>query len=215
MSATVLANELKDATTQDGNPDEASLEAALRNYQKARQSQSLTVVDLAHKIQKMEALETPVTKFIQLNLAKRVPIEMLGNIFGQWFAPAAHLKHLPLPSRRGLMPFTDEVKVKPQRRSNVITILFALFLAAIVLLLYPYIQQGQEIPISTPEEGSFIAKMTGLGKSRGVQLYYNMSITVITAIMSVESYRICFSMGLLGRWVLRSSILLPSDFVRD
>lgn len=35
MSATVLANELKDATTQDGNPDEASLEAALRNYQTA------------------------------------------------------------------------------------------------------------------------------------------------------------------------------------
>lgn len=210
MCATVLANELKDATAQDGNANEASLEAALRNYQKARQSQSLTVVDLAHKIQKMEALETPVTKFIQLSLMKRAPIEMLGNAFGQWFAPAEHLKHLPLPSRRGLMPFTDEVKVKPQRRPNIITMLFALFLAAIVLLLYPYIQKGQEIPISTPEESSLIAKMTGLDRSRGIQLYYNMSITVITAIISVESYRICFSMGLLGRWVLRSYSLLIS-----
>jgi len=148
----------------------------------------------------MEALETPVTKFIQLKLAKYLSSETMANVTCQWYAWAPRLKHLPLPPQSNLLPFADEIKMKPKRRSKFITLLFALFLTAVVFLLYPHLQQEEAI-VTYEAKKSLFTRLTGLDRDRSLQLHYNLSITIITAIISIESYRLSLGLSLLGRWV--------------
>lgn len=138
----------------------------------------------------MEALETWLTKFIQLNLIKNAGMEVMANALGKMFAATPRLKYLPRPQRGGFMPFADEVQVKPKRRSGTITMLFTLLLTTFLFLLYPPTQQAK--PTASEKSAKFS------------QMYYNLSVTVITVIISIESYRTCFSLGPLRRWVLES-----------
>ncbi|KAJ5235713.1 uncharacterized protein N7469_004881 [Penicillium citrinum] len=197
QSAATLANELKDAIIDEETPSEARLGLALGYYQKARQAKSLAVVEHSHQLQKMEALETPVTKFIQLKLAKYLSPEIMANATCQWYAWAPRLKHLPLSPQSNFLPFADEIKMKPKRRSKIITLLFALFLIIVVFLLYPHLQQKEAI-VTYEAKKSLFTRLTGLDKDRSLQLHYNLSITIITAIISIESYRMSLGLSLLG-----------------
>ncbi|KAJ5591276.1 hypothetical protein N7450_005248 [Penicillium hetheringtonii] len=178
QSAATLANELKDAIIDEEPPSEA-------------------LVEHSHQLQKMEALETPVTKFIQLKLAKYLSPEIMANATCQWYAWAPRLKHLPLSPQSNFLPFADEIKMKPKRRSKIITLLFALFLIIVVFLLYPHLQQKEAI-VTYEAKKSLFTRLTGLDKDRSLQLHYNLSITIITAIISIESYRMSLGLSLLG-----------------
>ena len=118
----------------------------------------------------------------------------------QWYAWAPRLKHLPLSPQSNFLPFADEIKMKPKRRSKIITLLFALFLIIVVFLLYPHLQQKEAI-VTYEAKKSLFTRLTGLDKDRSLQLHYNLSITIITAIISIESYRMSLGLSLLGRWV--------------
>lgn len=157
---------------------------------------------MASLMQRMEALETPLLKFIQLRIAAKTSIGVFINSLAQWFAPAVRLKYLPLPSRLGLLPFNDEVKIKPKSRPKPANAVWVLMLALLILVHYPLIHQESSTTSGLPALEN-VKKYWGItdGPKRS-RLYFNISMTAVTTIMCIESYRQYFFLKLVGRYVL-------------
>jgi hypothetical protein len=196
MSAAFLANKLKDLLIQpDVSPDEGSLQTAFRNYQESRETQTKMIADMASMMQRMEALDKPILKYIQLHVVPTMGTAAVINSLSQWYPVSTPLKYLPLPSRRGLLPCEYEVKIKPKTRSNLVNAVWILMLVLVVLFHYPLHQRSTPaIPVSEDTGSSKEPQFVQLA-----QLHFHASVAIVNTIICIESYRPFFVTRLIGR----------------
>lgn len=101
-------------------------------------------------MQRMEALETALLKFIELRIAARRLSGSSSILWPSGLPPDIRLKYLLLPSRRGLLPFNGEVELKPKSRSNPANAAWILFPPAAT---HPLVEATRETMGRCTQEG--------------------------------------------------------------
>ena len=197
MSAAFLADQIKSLVDKNEHPDEETLGKAFLEYQRVRTPQDDKIVKMSTLMQRMEALDSPLLKFMQLNMGRVVSIDGFQNGLAKMISPAVRLKYLPLPSRRGRIGFVDEVKMDPKSRSRSANWFWTLAIALVVLLFYPF--RDVSNVTATTEWDSLGSSLLSLDTPIAMQLYSNLSLLVVLSIICVESYRKYFSMQLMSR----------------
>ncbi|KAJ5780716.1 hypothetical protein N7457_005876 [Penicillium paradoxum] len=132
--AACLADELKNLLDRNDKPNKASIEETFARYRQAREIVTRQLVKGAHVMQQMEALETPLLRFIQLKLIRFVSVKMIANQLIEAFTSGIPLQHLPLPSRRGTVPIRRQLEVEPEGRTNIVSKLWVLLLPLIPMV---------------------------------------------------------------------------------
>ena len=197
LSAAHLANEIADTARYGRNPDQASLEKAFYKYQHGRDATAREVVKLSHEMQLLDTLDNWVIKFVRVNFMRYMTNEYLMNTVGFGITPSVRLKHLPLPSKRRLVLFNDQVTIQPRTRSVLVSWLWILLLFIVVMALYPL----RHIDVVNPEKRQTVGqRLLGWDASKAAHFYYHMSLTTFTGILCIESHRKHFAfLNILGR----------------
>jgi hypothetical protein len=111
-----LANKLKELTSEDAVVEDAELQASFREYSRVRRRQVKETIQVAHVLQRMESFDTPVLKFMQQKIVRKMGIHGILTRFPAGFTSAVPLKYIPLPPHRGSLPFNDEIKMNLEDR---------------------------------------------------------------------------------------------------
>ncbi|KAJ5155343.1 hypothetical protein N7492_008146 [Penicillium capsulatum] len=196
LSAAFLADELKSLVERQESPDEDALQKIFLLYQQKRGPAVDKIVALSSKMQRLDALDSFPIRLVQKHLAPRFSIATIQGSLINMLNPAVRLKHLPLPSRRGRLGFIDEVKIEPKRRSSLVNWTWIVLLALVAMVFYP-IRNPSNVTESTEWDTS-ISSGLGLDAWTGMQLQFNLSLSVVLSIAAVESYRSCFFMQFLS-----------------
>jgi hypothetical protein len=197
MSAASLADELKELLDRsDQNPTEKSLQTAFRNYQFSREEQASFIAELTSMMQRMEALDNPIMRYMQLYRIPNLDSAEVLNSMSLSFAPSIRLRHLPLPSRQGILASEYEVKIKAQKRSTLANLIWILLFALAMLFHYHLQRQSTpDKPVSRSSPGSLEGPPLAL-------LHFHASVSVVNTIICIESYRKFFFMKPVGRYVM-------------
>ncbi|GME28065.1 FAD binding domain-containing protein [Neofusicoccum parvum] len=135
-SVAALANVLFKA--MKSHPDGLSDAIVTQVFQETQALRSPRVSKLvkgAHDMQSLQALETPLLKFVALNVAPRTNPETAINIWSDVIVSAVSLDMLDVPKKPRFVPYDDEMPVKPLAHGNlpklsVAAVLMALFAVA-------------------------------------------------------------------------------------
>ena len=203
VSAASLADELKELLDRsDEIPDEGSLQNAFRNYQESREDQTRDIAAMANLTQRMETLDSPILKYIQLHLVPKLGSADIVNSMSPWYTSSVRLRYLPLASRQGILASEYEVKIKAKKRSALANVIWILMLTLVMLFHYPL--QTQCI-LNKPVFQSSLRSLAGPPLAL---LNFHASVSVVNTIICIESYRKFFFMKPVGRYVMRSSCLV-------
>lgn len=207
MSAASLADERKELLDRsDQNPSEESLQTAFRNYQISREEQTRFIAELANMMQRMEALDDQIMKYMQLYRIPNLRSAEIVNSMSLWYAPSIRLRHLPLPSRQGILASEYEVKIKAQKRSTLANLIWILLLALVMLFHFHFHLQRKR----TPDKPVFRSSPGSLEGPPLALLHFHVSVSVVNTIICIESYRKFFFMKPVGRYVMESLSALLS-----
>lgn len=111
-SAAELANNLISALSNSTNNDPLSIEEVenmFERFQTVRHPRVQAMMELSHKRQLMDAMETPEMEDLVLNKLPKMLPDMLVQRWDETFLPAASLRMLPIPKRPKISPFHDEI----------------------------------------------------------------------------------------------------------
>ncbi|KKK27368.1 hypothetical protein ARAM_002289 [Aspergillus rambellii] len=188
--AAFLANRLKDLIGKGSMPTECQLKEIFSELQEERRPRTEMLTKGAHGLSRLETFDNMFLKWFMLHVVKRLPCENILSPLAVSVAPGEPLKYLPLPAQpeERLVPFEDEVKITPRRRSPQATAIWmAIFLVVGSLRLIPVrdlLYRGSQI---------------GNGLSReslaAIQSYLRASYLAIVGLWCLESYRPAFSLG--------------------
>ncbi|KAJ6167063.1 hypothetical protein N7470_002510 [Penicillium chermesinum] len=193
LSAASLGNQLHAFIGK--KPSEADLQKAFQAYQKERTWHVQAVVKFAHYLQVSDALDSPLSLFMKRVILPLIPSASFLNMHATILVPSIRVDHVPLPNRARLVPFEDEVKIKPADRPRLISLVWIALLVAAFWLLYP-LQQVSEL--NSTWTTSPLPRLRN-GFEIDISLYLQLSLTAITSIMCLESYRLSFSvLSILG-----------------
>lgn len=164
----------------------------------------------AHASQRLEDLEDAFNKFMNLQIFSRVGLERVLPSFGQACVPAACLQYLPAPKPKSILPYEDEVKMRPKNRSPTATkvsmflALFAAFISIVVGWL-----NGEKV------DGSILHQLgwhrpntlkpvhdSALSIQKILQLYTVVAGLAINGLWEAESYRLDFFLTSLNRYCI-------------
>lgn len=203
VSAASLADELKELLDRsDKIPDEGSLQTAFRNYQESREDQTRDQALMVSAMQRMEALDSPILKFLQLHMIPKLGSGDIVNSMSPWFTSCVRLRHLPLASRQGILASEDEVKIQAKKRSTLANVFWILMLTLVMIFHYPLRKQFM------PNKPVFQSSLGSLAGPPLALLHFHASVSVVNTIICIESYRKFFFMKPVGRYVIRSSFLV-------
>lgn len=197
QSAAFLADELKALAERDESPDEDALQKAFLRYQQARSPAVQQIVDISHMMQRLDALDGWLIALTQKIFAPLFSMKMIQSSFTKMLSPSIRLKHLPHPSRPGQIGFMDEVKIQPKPRSRLANLTWISTFALVVLAFYPFLDASNVT--ETIKWDLQFSSVLGLDTSTTMQLYFNLSLSVVLSVVCVESYRNYFSFQLLSR----------------
>ncbi|KAJ5233819.1 monooxygenase [Penicillium citrinum] len=111
-SAAELANNLISALSNSTNNDPLSIEEVenmFERFQAVRHPRVQAMMELSHKRQLMDAMETPEMEDLVLNKLPKMLPDLLVQRWDETFLPAASLRMLPIPKRPKISPFHDEI----------------------------------------------------------------------------------------------------------
>jgi hypothetical protein len=188
ISAAHLANQLKHFTQHNMSSDEASLNWLFREYKRTREPQTRELMQMSHLLQRMEALETPLLRLFELKYVCQMPIEALSGVLARTYTQAVSLNYLPPPPRHCLVPFNEEVALKPRARFKTVTAFWLLVLALVVFgqQTIPWVWKDVVV-LSSPTpmilQSSLIAPSASMAYQRAMSLYFNLSLTTVISIM--------------------------------
>ncbi|KAJ5240193.1 hypothetical protein N7468_004812 [Penicillium chermesinum] len=177
LSAASLGNQLHAFIGK--KPSEADLQKAFQAYQKERTWHVQAVVKFAHYLQVSDALDSPLSLFMKRVILPLIPSASFLNMHATILVPSIR----------------DEVKIKPADRPRLISLVWIALLVAAFWLLYP-LQQVSEL--NSTWTTSPLPRLRN-GFEIDISLYLQLSLTAITSIMCLESYRLSFSvLSILG-----------------
>ena len=202
-SAVYLANHLKELT-RDGNvPTDAQLQSVFADFEEVRRPRAEFLMHAGHSLARMESLDTAVRKFLMLRFLSKIPEKFLFPFLAEACVPAAPLKYLPLPPRRSLVPYEDEVKICPQKRSTWSTVVWmCMFImigsvqfilsrdqAATDRMLSSWQPMGHLGPEANVAWNMVNLKGLVTGFSFPLHIYFTISLLAVNGFWCLESYR--------------------------
>lgn len=196
LSAASLSNQLHSFIGKEA-PSEASIEKAFKGYERQRKSHAKKIVAFAHTMQVSDALENFMSIIVKRLLFPFIADTTYMNMFAGMICPSVRLDHLPLPSRARILPFNDEVIIKPKTRSSSISWLWVALIAGAAWFLSP-LQKANPVDSAwmTP---NYLFPSIQNKLEIDTSLYLQLSLTAITSIMCIESYRKSFAvLSLIG-----------------
>lgn len=96
----------------------------------------MTIKDYSHKKQLSESLDNSLRRFLALHLLPRVREQDVTRSYSAQIPASEKLNMLPLPYRKKLVPYKDELLAKPKRRGTVGFIILSIYLACSAVALY-------------------------------------------------------------------------------
>ncbi|CAG8323873.1 unnamed protein product [Penicillium salamii] len=134
--AAYLTDGLMDLLDREERPTQASIEKLFSDYQQHRGPISRTLSENAHIMQRMEALETPILKFFQLNVIKFLPLKFIRRKLLTTFNTGLLLKRLPPPSRSGTVHVGPQTQKAPSITLSFLVKLWIIFLIPMTVVYY-------------------------------------------------------------------------------
>lgn len=186
-SAAQLANLLLELVQRDALDDE-SIQRAFTEYQLARKPRAERLIELSHDIQRLEALDSPLHRFIGLNVLSKLDLGPVVPRIAETVMLGGGLRYLPAPKRRGIVAWADELKMAPEKRS------FAATVCWIRLILL-----AASAPVILRRCAPAVELDTGPAGSSLPQLYATISALAIHGLWVIESYRRSFFLSPVGR----------------
>lgn len=194
ISSAYLANKLDELNGVDPAPDNQAIEKAFMDYQNVRGSQAKASIKAARFLQWTGSLETPISAFLQRHVVSKISTEGMLVRFAQATTSAVPLKYMPMPSRKGTIPWNDEIALKPQARSAIATIFWVGLLYLTMIISYKAVENAEPALLQETEPGTesrfpkwFIT--LGLDGSQTKELHFNMSVTAVALCMCIDSHR--------------------------
>ena len=175
-SAGMLADLLKETLDQHPKPDNETLRKIFLEFQEARKHRTTKLMNATKSQQRMEVLDNPFLKYLQLNIVTKMGHEHLAPLIVSAATPGRKLKHLPDDFERGPVLADEEVNANPHERSAILT----RFWVASMLLI------ASLAPITS---WYFGIKKIPDQKSRVLSIYVYMTTIAINGLWVVESYR--------------------------
>lgn len=191
----LIADILWDLRERNALHDPFSFQREFSQFQRVRYTRLRALRDDAHLVQRVESLDNAALKLMALHIMPKLSfvIAFIPQL-GASFAGASNMKCLPPPAM-GTWPFATEIKIKPDKRSSVATLLWATILllaASVPCWTLKYINVNlrcnDEIIGST------------LPLPRALHLYSSMIAVSISGLWVTESYRADSILSPLGRY---------------
>lgn len=183
--AALLGDLLKEALDNNTQPTNETIHPQLAYFQEERKPRTKILVDGAHALQRLEALENPFLEFLQKKVIAKGDVDQLAAVMAATHCPGHTLKYLPKPSREGVVARDVEVVARPRERSSVVT---AFWIVLVLLVAGVSMVVGQTFSLGT---------VTVLRDS--LLDYTLVSAIGINALWTIESHR----PGLSGEYLCR------------
>jgi hypothetical protein len=191
---------------QKAIPDIDNLQRGFSEYEKTRGPRNEVLLKTAHASQQLEGLEDAYNKFMNLQVFSRVGLERVLPLFSEACVPAACLEYIPPPNPRSILPYEDEVNIKPGARSEIVakTSIFLALLATFISAIIAWLK-SEKASSFLYQLGQERFDMLGFGRdstspSQGFhQIYSVISMLAINGLWEAESYRLNFFLTSLSR----------------
>lgn len=204
-SAAYLANQLKELTGNGKVPADEQIQAAFADFEQNRGSRTKGLMNDGHTLARLESLDNVFLKFLMLHLISRISKGYLQSMLAEACTPGVSLKYLPLASKRGIVPYEDEVDIRPQKREVYSTIIWTSIFTLIGLVqLAPFWDApavNRVLVSQASSEGNrpWNTEHQSGNSSSPLQMYTAISVIAINALWCLESYRSQLLMGPLCR----------------
>lgn len=189
--AALLGDLFKEALDNNPCPTNETLHAQLTYFQEERKPRTKILVDGAHALQRLEALENPFLEFLLTKVIAKTEVDQLAAVMAATHCPGHTLKYLPKPSREGVVTRDVEVVARPRERSSVTTALWIILVLLIACL--------------SLVTGKFFGVGTTTALHDSLSDYNLVSTMGINALWTIESHRPGLSGEYLSRLVFQHS----------
>ncbi|KAF7591723.1 hypothetical protein BBP40_001167 [Aspergillus hancockii] len=172
--AALLADLLKDMLEMGSQLTSNRIQSAYSHFERQRRPRAKSLMDMAHLIQRFDALENPFLEFLNLRVMSKARTETIAGNFVEFSSPGHMLKYLPRSSRGGLVALERDVVAQPGQRSTTATLLWAglmLLIAGLIAITCQDYKSGNADP----------------GASS--RLYTLMITITVNGMWTIESYR--------------------------
>ncbi|KAJ5770436.1 uncharacterized protein N7511_002487 [Penicillium nucicola] len=194
ISSAYLANKLNELKSAESIPDHQAIEKVFLDYQTFRGIQARASVKAARFLQWTGTLATPISAFLQRNVVSKTSTEEILVRFTQSTTSAVPLKYLPMPTRKGRIPWNDDIALKPHARSRTATMIWVVLLFFTMAIHYKAVDIAGPAILSERRPGVLfkllnILDTSGFDGSQRKELQFNMSVATVALCMYVESHR--------------------------
>lgn len=204
-SAAYLANQLRELTDNDKFPTDDQIQATFADFEQDRGSRTKGLMNDGHTLARLESLDNAFLKFLMLHIVSRISEGYLQSMLAEACTPGVSLKYLPSASKRGIVPYEDEVDIRPQKREVHSTIIWTLIFTLLGLVQFvsfwdaPAVNRALVSQASSEENRSWNTAHQSGNASSPLQIYTAISVIAINAFWCLESYRSQLLMGPLCR----------------
>ncbi|KAJ9363500.1 hypothetical protein C8Q69DRAFT_178943 [Paecilomyces variotii] len=179
-SAAALANVLAEGLQKEPDPSQDSITEMFRRFQNSREEIVRGASAQGHEVQKMQMLDGPIPKFLQLVVIPKLPAGFMISETASRFSAGQRFAALPVPSIPTSWGFDDEIRMRPQQRAGTHTLLFVLGLLLTFLISRLGSVFGESLP--KPDLNHSL--------QQNAQVYSSLYPLVLSVIWTIESYRV-------------------------
>ncbi|KAJ6111908.1 hypothetical protein N7523_007969 [Penicillium sp. IBT 18751x] len=176
-SAGFFCDLLKEALEESPCPDYDRIQRIFHEYEKERGSRSRKMMEDVKKVQRMEALDTPLQRWLQLNVVSKLGGLHIAPLLASGSTPGRTLRYLPKSTRpSGAVALNEQVQINAHDRSTTATVFWMGSMLFVALL------------------SSLLSRGSGIGQDLDygpgpLQVYKSFITIAISGFWVVESYR--------------------------
>ncbi|KAJ5108142.1 Monooxygenase FAD-binding [Penicillium angulare] len=195
VSAAYLANKLHSIKSYDSKPDDELIQNIFQNFQDTRHPETSLIATLGNRIQRLDAFENPVMKFINMKVLPELSSHYIWHAMAQAHTSTWLLDYLPFPSpSHGMLPSRNEIWLKPQVRCGKTNkVWMGLLILPLLAFSAIFWERNNQSPLSSVDTAS------RLDNEKAENLYFHLLDTAVTGFIAIESNRATYSMKLIGR----------------
>jgi len=158
-----------------------------------------------HSLARLESLDNAFLRFLMIHIVSRISEGYLQSILAEACSPGVSLEYLPLPSKRGIVPYEDEIDMRPQKREVRSTVIWASTFILLGLVQFgifwdvPAVNRVLVSQASPEANWAWNIQHQSGNHSSPLRMYTAISAIAINALWCLESYRSQFLIGPLCR----------------